>query len=264
MTSDDIEVQCLADAAAYIERYGWPRSRLEGWRCAPVPRVSNPAHWDPYWVSPHNEVARSPKYVLALVADYVQCKACSALRRLPGPLSRLAETAPDSLANDWCCTQNTWDPAVAYCNAAEEDKGAEIKPMSARIRAVLADLPSIAPQIPLAENSTKKKPRVAGKKKGRAAPATPQKPAKKAPAPTPKPKPPTDPYSICLEPIARRDATVLSCSHTFHAACLATLEQHGNGIGTTRRSVVVTYPLCRKRARGSRDTSVAAPRRLGL
>jgi len=106
-SSADIEVQCLADAAAYIERHGWPRSRLAGWRCAPVPRVSNPAHWDPYWISSHNEVARSPKYVLALVADYVQCKTCSALRRLPGPLSRLAETAPDSLATDWSCKQNT-------------------------------------------------------------------------------------------------------------------------------------------------------------
>ena len=47
-SSADLEIQCLADAAAYIERHGWPRSRLEGWRCAPVPRVSNPAHWDPY------------------------------------------------------------------------------------------------------------------------------------------------------------------------------------------------------------------------
>ena len=64
-SSADLEVQCLADAAAYIERHGWPRSRLEGWRCAPVPRVSNPAHWDPYWISPHEEVARSPKFVLA-------------------------------------------------------------------------------------------------------------------------------------------------------------------------------------------------------
>ena len=138
-SSADLEIQCLADAAAYIERHGWPRSRLEGWRCAPVPRVSNPAHWDPYWISPHDEVARSPKYVLALVADFVQCKACAALRRLPGPLS--GKAAPDSLADDWHCTQNTWDPAVAYCNAAEEDKGAEIKPMNARIRAVLAGLP---------------------------------------------------------------------------------------------------------------------------
>ena len=114
-SSADLEIQCLADAAAYIERHGWPRSRLEGWRCAPVPRVSNPAHWDPYWISPHEEVARSPKYVLALVADFVQCKACSALRRLPGPLS--GKAAPHSLADDWSCSQNTWDPAVAYCNA---------------------------------------------------------------------------------------------------------------------------------------------------
>ena len=60
-SSADLEIQSLADAAAYIERHGWPRSRLEGWRCAPVPRVSNPAHWDPYWISPHEEVARSPK-----------------------------------------------------------------------------------------------------------------------------------------------------------------------------------------------------------
>jgi hypothetical protein len=29
-SSADLEVQCLADAAAYIERHGWPRSRLEG------------------------------------------------------------------------------------------------------------------------------------------------------------------------------------------------------------------------------------------
>ena len=136
--------------------------------------------------------------------------------------------------------------------------------MSVWIRAVLAELPSNAPPVPPADKSSKKKPRVAGKKKGRAAPATPQKPAKKAPAPTPKPKPPTDPCSICLEPISRHDATVLSCSHAFHAACLATLERHGTGVGTTRRSVVVTCPLCRKRARGSRDTSVAAPRRLSL
>ena len=114
-SSADLEIQCLADAAAYIERHGWPRSRLEGWRSAPVPRVSNPAHWDPYWISPHDEVARSPKYVLSLVADFVQCKACAALRRLPGPLS--GKSAPDSLADDWHCTQNTWDPAVAYCKA---------------------------------------------------------------------------------------------------------------------------------------------------
>ena len=68
-----------------------------------------------YWISPHDEVARSPKYVLALVADFVQCKACAALRRLPGPLS--GKAAPHSLADDWSCSQNTWDPAVAYCNA---------------------------------------------------------------------------------------------------------------------------------------------------
>jgi len=36
------------------------------------------------------------------------------------------------------------------------------------------------------------------------------------------------------------------------AAAVATLERHGKGVGTTRRSVVVTCPLCRKRARGSR------------
>ena len=249
-SSADLEIQCLADAAAYIERHGWPRSRLEGWRCAPVPRVSNPAHWDPYWISPHDEVARSPKFVLALIADFVQCKACAALRRLPGPLS--GKAAPDSLADDWHCTQNTWDPAVAYCNAAEEDKGAEIKPMNARIRAVLAGLPRDPPPIPPA--APKKVSRSAGKKskKGGAAPVTPQKAAKrKAPA-TPKPKAPVDPCSICLAPIKARDVTVLSCSHAFHASCLATLERHGKGVGTTRRSVVVTCPLCRKRARGSR------------
>ena len=211
---------------------------------APSPRLTHRR----YWISPHDEVARSPKYVLALVADFVQCKACAALRRLPGPLS--GKAAPDSLADDWHCTQNTWDPAVAYCNAAEEDKGAEIKPMNARIRAVLAGLPRDPPPIPPADNS-KKAPRSAGKKsKGRAAPATPQKPAKKrAPA---TPKAPADPCSICLAPIKARDVTVLSCSHAFHASCLATLERHGKGVGTTRRSVVVTCPLWRRRARGPR------------
>ena len=78
---------------------------------APSPRLTHRR----YWISPHEEVARSPKFVLALVADFVQCKACAALRRLPGPLS--GKSAPDSLADDWHCTQNTWDPAVAYCNA---------------------------------------------------------------------------------------------------------------------------------------------------
>ena len=131
-SSADLEVQCLADAAAYIERHGWPRSRLEGWRCAPVPRVSNPAHWDPYWISPHEEVARSPKYVLALVADFVQCKACAALRRLPGPLS--GKAAPHSLADDWSCSQNTWDPAVAYCNALCGNQPVRIEQASRRWR----------------------------------------------------------------------------------------------------------------------------------
>ncbi len=61
-SSADLEVQCLADAAAYIERHGWPRSRLEGWRCAPVPRVSNPAHWDPYaTVSPPSRHRRDSR-----------------------------------------------------------------------------------------------------------------------------------------------------------------------------------------------------------
>ena len=94
---------------------------------------------------------------------------------------------------------------------------------------------------------------LAGKKskKGGAAPETPQKPAKKRAPATPKPKAPADPCSICLAPIKVRDVTVLSCSHAFHASCLATLERHGKGVGTTRRSVVVTCPLCRKRARGS-------------
>ena len=125
--------------------------------------------------------------------------------------------------------------------------------MNGRIRAVLAGLPRDPPPIPPADNS-KKAPRSAGKKskKGGAAPVTPQKAAKrKAPA-TPKPKAPVDPCSICLAPIKARDVTVLSCSHAFHASCLATLERHGKGVGTTRRSVVVTCPLCRKRARGSR------------
>ena len=131
-SSADLEIQCLADAAAYIERHGWPRSRLEGWRCAPVPRVSNPAHWDPYWISPHDEVARSPKFVLALVADCVQCKACAALRRLPGPLS--GKAAPHSLADDWSCSQNTWDPAVAYCNALCGNQ-----PVSGRVDGVEVD-----------------------------------------------------------------------------------------------------------------------------
>ena len=213
---------------------------------APSPRLTHRR----YWISPHEEVARSAKFVLALVADFVQCKACAALRRLPGPLS--GKSAPDSLADDWHCTQNTWDPAVAYCNAAEEDKGAEIKPMNARIRAVLAGLPRDPPPIPPA--APKKVSRFAGKKskKGGAAPETPQKPAKKRAPATPKPKAPADPCSICLAPIKVRDVTVLSCSHAFHASCLATLERHGKGVGTTRRSVVVTCPLCRKRARGSR------------
>ena len=78
---------------------------------APSPRLTHRR----YWISPHDEVARSPKFVLALVADFVQCKACAALRRLPGPLS--GKAAPHSLADDWSCSQNTWDPAVAYCNA---------------------------------------------------------------------------------------------------------------------------------------------------
>jgi hypothetical protein len=61
-SSADLEIQCLADAAAYIERHGWPRSRLEGWRCAPVPRVSNPAHWDPYaTVSPPSRHRRDSR-----------------------------------------------------------------------------------------------------------------------------------------------------------------------------------------------------------
>ena len=61
-SSADLEVQLLADAAAYIERHGWPRSRLEGWRCAPVPRVSNPAHWDPYaTVSPPSRHRRDSR-----------------------------------------------------------------------------------------------------------------------------------------------------------------------------------------------------------
>ena len=125
--------------------------------------------------------------------------------------------------------------------------------MNARIRAVLAGLPRDPPPIPPADNS-KKAPRLAGKKskKGGAAPETPQKPAKKRAPATPKPKAPADPCSICLAPIKVRDVTVLSCSHAFHASCLATLERHGKGVGTTRRSVVVTCPLCRKRARGSR------------
>ena len=124
--------------------------------------------------------------------------------------------------------------------------------MNARIRAVLAGLPRDPPPIPPA--APKKVSRFAGKKskKGGAAPETPQKPAKKRAPATPKPKAPADPCSICLAPIAARDVTVLSCSHAFHASCLATLERHGKGVGTTRRSVVVTCPLCRKRARGSR------------
>ena len=61
-SSADLEIQSLADAAAYIERHGWPRSRLEGWRCAPVPRVSNPAHWDPYaTVSPPSRHRRDSR-----------------------------------------------------------------------------------------------------------------------------------------------------------------------------------------------------------
>ena len=124
--------------------------------------------------------------------------------------------------------------------------------MNARIRAVLAGLPRDPPPIPPA--APKKVSRFAGKKskKGGAAPETPQEPAKKRAPATPKPKAPADPCSICLAPIKVRDVTVLSCSHAFHASCLATLERHGQGVGTTRRSVVVTCPLCRKRARGSR------------
>ena len=96
--------------------------------------------------------------------------------------------------------------------------------MNARIRAVLAGLPRDAPAVPPPGNS-KKAPRLAGKKskKGRAAPATPQKPAKKRSPATP--KAPADPCSICLAPIKVRDVMVLSCSHAFHASCLATLER---------------------------------------
>ena len=66
-SSADLEIQCLADAAAYIERHGWPRSRLEGWRCAPVPRVSNPAHWDPYaTVSPPSRHRRDSRITQVL------------------------------------------------------------------------------------------------------------------------------------------------------------------------------------------------------
>ena len=115
-SSADLEIQCLADAAAYIERHGWPRSRLEGWRCAPVPRVSNPAHWDPYaTVSRRRAIAAThASQVLDQPARRGRAKP-QVCPRLPGPLSGIA--APHSLADDWSCSQNTWDPAVAYCNA---------------------------------------------------------------------------------------------------------------------------------------------------
>ena len=51
------------------------------------------------------------------VADYVQCSKCSALRRLPGPLSGVA--APDTHAKNWNCRQNTWEPDVAQRTRAE-------------------------------------------------------------------------------------------------------------------------------------------------
>ena len=95
---------------------------------APSPRLTHRR----YWISPHDEVARSPKFVLALVADCVQCKACAALRRLPGPLS--GKAAPHSLADDWSCSQNTWDPAVAYCNALCGNQ-----PVSCRVDGVEVD-----------------------------------------------------------------------------------------------------------------------------
>ena len=57
--------------------------------------------------------ARLEPGALGSVRDSVP--AVAALRRLPGPLS--GKAAPHSLADDWSCSQNTWDPAVAYCNA---------------------------------------------------------------------------------------------------------------------------------------------------
>ena len=45
----ELELSLLSEAATHVERHGWPRERLQGWRCAAVPRLSNPADCDPYW-----------------------------------------------------------------------------------------------------------------------------------------------------------------------------------------------------------------------
>ena len=155
-----LELRLLGEAGDFVEKRGWPRSKLEGWRCVAVPRIANPSAWDPYWISPHGEVARSSKYVLALVAEYVQCCACDALRRLPGPLSGL--DAPESLCKTWRCRDNTWDEAVAYCEAAEEDRNGEIKPLSGRVKETLKALraeAADAPEIPAKGYARREPPR---------------------------------------------------------------------------------------------------------
>ena len=155
-----LELRLLGEAGDFVEKRGWPRSKLEGWRCVAVPRIAKPSAWDPYWISPHGEVARSSKYVLALVAEYVQCCACDALRRLPGPLSGL--DAPESLCKTWRCRDNTWDEAVAYCEAAEEDRNGEIKPLSGRVKETLKALraeAADAPEIPAKGYARREPPR---------------------------------------------------------------------------------------------------------
>ena len=78
------------------------------------------------WIPPDNDVARSPKYVLLIVAGYVKCCKCGALRRLPGPLSDV-DGAPASCAENWDCTQNHWDGEQNFCLAAPEFQNDEIK-----------------------------------------------------------------------------------------------------------------------------------------
>ena len=76
--------------------------------------------------------------------------------------------------------------------------------------------------------------------------APPRAPPRALPPPPPAPRALAEPCSICLSPIFDDEATVLSCEHAFHASCLRELSEHTRIAAPTRRSVVISCPLCRR------------------